>query len=78
MRTTVTIDDELLRAAKVLAAKEDRSMSSVLEEALRALLERSRAEESERRASFDLPVFEGTFTVDPNDNAGLRDAMERA
>lgn len=78
MRTTVTIDDDLLRAAKVLAAKEDRSMSSVLEEALRALLERSRAYEAERRAAFDLPVFQGTFTVDPNDNAGLRDAMERA
>ena len=78
MRTTVTIDDALLRAAKVLAAREDRSMSSVLEEALRALLERSRTDEAERRATFDLPVFEGTFTVDPNDNAGLRDAMERA
>jgi metal-responsive CopG/Arc/MetJ family transcriptional regulator len=77
MRTTVTIDDDLLRAAKVLAAKEDRSMSSVLEEALRALLDRSQANEAERRAAFDLPVFGGTFTVDPNDNAGLRDAMER-
>lgn len=78
MRTTVTLDDDLLRAAKVLAAQQDRSMSSVLEEALSDLLERSRADAAARRSTFDLPVFEGTFTVDPNDNAALRDAMEHA
>ena len=77
MRTTVTIDDDLLPAANVLAAKEDRSMRSVLEEALRALLERAQAADAERRSAFDLPVFEGSFTVDPNNNSAMRDAMER-
>ena len=78
MRTTVTIDDDLLHAAKVLAAKEDRTVSSVLEQALRGLFERARREEVGRRATFDLPVFEGGFNVDPNDNRAVREAMEEA
>jgi len=38
MRTTVTIDDELLAQAKVLAARTHRTIGSVLEEALRKLI----------------------------------------
>ena len=38
MRTTVNIDDELLAAAKVLAARTHRTIGSVLEDALRAML----------------------------------------
>lgn len=40
MRTTVTIDDALLADAKVLAARTHRTVSSVLEEALRDLIAR--------------------------------------
>lgn len=76
MRTTVTIDDDLLRAAKVLAAREDRTVSSILEQALSEHFERARRSEADRRASFRLPVFEGGFSVDPNDNRAVRDAME--
>jgi plasmid stability protein len=38
MRTTVNIDDEVLAAAKVLAARTHRTIGSVLEEALRRML----------------------------------------
>lgn len=38
MRTTLTIDDELLAGAKVLAARTHRTIGSVVEEALRRML----------------------------------------
>jgi predicted transcriptional regulator len=38
MRTTVTIDDELLAQAKVIAAQTHRTIGSVLEDALRKLI----------------------------------------
>lgn len=38
MRTTLNIDDELLAAAKMLAARTHRTIGSVLEEALRRML----------------------------------------
>ena len=77
MRTTVTIDDALLREVKVLAAREERTVSSVLEEALRELFERSRDDRARRRSTFDLPVLAGGFDVDPNDNRAVRDAVEQ-
>lgn len=40
VRTTVTIDDQLLDEAKVIAARTRRSVSSVLEDALRELVAR--------------------------------------
>jgi plasmid stability protein len=45
MRTTVTIDDDLLDQVKVLAARTRRSVSSVLEDALRAMLDRPSLEQ---------------------------------
>ena len=39
MRTTVNIDDQLLAEAKVIAARSHRSIGSVLEDALRRLIE---------------------------------------
>lgn len=54
MRTTVNIDDHLLAEAKVLAAQTSRSLGSVVEDALRALLRR---DANERDAvTFRLPV----------------------
>ncbi len=41
MRTTVDLDDELLRAAKVVAASEGRTLTSVLEDGLRSVLSSS-------------------------------------
>jgi hypothetical protein len=44
MRTTVSIDDELLRAAKLRAAETGRTLAAVIEDALRlALQERAPA-----------------------------------
>jgi hypothetical protein len=54
MRTTVSIDDELLRALKTIAAREDRTMGSVVEDAIREHLDRV----ASRRAPFTrLPTF---------------------
>jgi len=41
MRTTLTIDDHLLREAKALAARTNRSIGSVFEDALRQMLARA-------------------------------------
>lgn len=76
MRTTITIDDALLREAKVLAARTDRTVSSVLEEALRGLLERQLEEDERRMAGFTLPTYDsGGFLVDILDKEALADAL---
>jgi len=49
MKATFDIDQELYRAIKVEAARADRSVREVIEEALRAWLER--AEDAEDQAS---------------------------
>jgi Arc/MetJ family transcription regulator len=46
VRTTVNIDDHLLAEAKVLAARTSRSLGSVVEDALRAMLRRDADERS--------------------------------
>ncbi len=51
MRTTVTIDDDLLRAASVAAGTDERSV--VLHEALRALIERDAARRLARLGGSD-------------------------
>jgi len=38
VRTTVAIDDELVRAAKTVAARSDRTLGAVVSDALRAYL----------------------------------------
>jgi hypothetical protein len=56
MRTTVNIDDDLLRRAKELAARTGRSLGDVIDDALRTSL-------SARRKTRDvppLPVFHGS------------------
>jgi len=49
MRTTVRLDDALLRDAKRLAAEEGRTLTSVIEDGLRELLAHRTAETSEPR-----------------------------
>lgn len=49
MRTTVTIDDALLAEAKIMAARDNRRLGDVIDDALRRLLaERGSAERPER------------------------------
>ncbi len=58
MRTTVSIDDELLRSARALALQEGRSMSAIIEDALRLLLASQSAGAASRPV--DLPVYGGS------------------
>lgn len=55
MRTTVTIDDDLLATAKTMAARSHRTVGSVLEEALRELIARREAARASH-VRVDLPV----------------------
>ncbi|KGN38201.1 hypothetical protein [Knoellia subterranea] len=73
MRTTVTIADDLLKAARLEAARDDRTVSSVLEEALREHLVRARSSEM---ANFTLPTFGGGGAlVDILDKEALAEAL---
>ncbi len=76
MRTTVRLDQHLLREAKELAAKTGRTLTAVIEEALRENLARQRNRRTPSGAS--LPRFKGKGLrpgVDLDDNAGLLDLM---
>lgn len=56
MRTTVNIDEHLLAEAKLIAARQHRTIGSVLEDALRRLIEadEQRSQPTER---FTLPKY---------------------
>ena len=79
MRTTVSIDDDLLAKAKEVAARSGRTLSEVVEDALRESFARQ-SEVRERRVA-DFPVFHGGGKVQPgvdlDDNAALLDLMEQ-
>jgi Arc/MetJ family transcription regulator len=71
MRTTVSIDDELLRRAKRAAEDSGSTLSQLVEQALRAALSVPRAQ----RKLKPLPTFRGTgpaARVDFSDNAAVR------
>ena len=77
MRTTIRIDDALYRRAKSLAAQSGRTVSDVIEDAVRASL--SAKPPSGSVGIPDLPVFGGSGVqpgVDLSDNASLRDLMD--
>ena len=75
MRTTIDINDALLREAKSHAARERRTLKAVVEQALRELLS------GQARGVADgppIPVFHGQGVqpgVDLTDNAALEDFM---
>jgi hypothetical protein len=76
MRTTLNIDDALLSEAKQTAARTGRSLTSVVEDALRVAFAR-RAVAGRERAG--LPTFRGDGLqpgVDLDDSASLLDLME--
>lgn len=77
MRTTINVDDELLTEAKVVAAKEHRTLSEIIEDALRQAL--SRRASSGDRPPIELPVFEGNGLlpgVDLDDTDALLELMD--
>jgi len=56
-RTTVRIDDELLAELKALAARQHRTLNSVMEEAFRRMI--ATAQEQEQRPRVELPTYGG-------------------
>ncbi|MGH3982708.1 MAG: ribbon-helix-helix protein, CopG family [Pseudonocardiaceae bacterium] len=78
MRTTLRVDDELLRRAKSHAARQGRSLTSVFEEALRWLLAESERHEERTRVALPVSVASGGVLpgVDLGDTAALLDMME--
>ena len=77
MRTTIQVDDHVLREIKKIAAASGKSLGSVIEEALREKLARRRAPVDDRPV--ELPLFDGDGLqpgVDLDDSRGLLDRME--
>lgn len=76
MRTTINLPDELYRATKVRAAADGRTVTSILEEALRTFLDEPPAE---RPADYRVRPLRGApvpADVPLDDNAALRDLMD--
>jgi hypothetical protein len=77
MRTTIRLDDSLLREAKKAAAESGRTLTDLIEEALRVTLSPRRGGGSRKRMR--LPTFRGRGPlpgVDLDDSAALLDRME--
>jgi hypothetical protein len=75
MRTTVTIDDALLKRAKELAARSGRPLGAIVDEGLRVLL----AERPATAAAIDLPTYGGSGLqpgVDLDDKDALMALLE--
>ena len=76
MRTTIRLDPHLLREAKALAARTGKTLTAVIDDALRESLARHRS--PPRRTRVALPTFKGKGLrpgVDLDDTAGLLDLM---
>jgi hypothetical protein len=77
MRTTIRLDDDLLRKTRALAAQTGRTLTAVIEDALREALARSRQRRDQPRIA--LPTFKGNGLqpgVDLDDTVGLLDIMD--
>lgn len=77
MRTTVRLDDQLLKEAKLRAAASGKTMSEVLEEAIRRGF--TTTEPLPARRYLKLRSFKGTGTmpgVDIYDSAALLDILD--
>lgn len=78
-RTTIRLDDHLLVEVKKLAADTDRTLTAVIEDALREALARRR--KGRRSARVKLVTFKGKGLqpgVDLDSSAALLDRMERS
>lgn len=78
VRTTIRLDERLLREAKAFAARNGRSLTGVVEDALRQLLSRAVGTRG-GRAQVKLVTFGGGGLrpgVDLDDSAALLDLME--
>jgi hypothetical protein len=77
MKTTLDLDDELLKRAKAQAARESKSLTALIEEGLRLRLRR---QTQVRRAPVELPVFRGgrgfAAGIDPSSNRSIYDTAD--
>jgi hypothetical protein len=79
MRTTVRLDDDLLREAKRHAAATGRTLTALIEDALRETLGRRRRPASRERIELRTVGGSGTQPgVDLDDSNALLDLMDRA
>jgi hypothetical protein len=78
MRTTVRINDDLLQRAKKKAAEEGRTLTSLIEDALRLIVAKPKAN---RREQVELPVSKASGGVLPgidlNRSGDLEEAMNK-
>jgi len=77
MRTTIRLDDQLLIEAKQVAAQTGRTLTALIEDALREAL--ARRGQQRRRDRVRLPTVSGRGVapgVDIDDSAGLLEFME--
>ena len=75
MRTTLQLDDELVVQAKISAARSGRTLSQVIEDALRQALA-PRTEPTRLRVSVPTSPGRPLPGVNLDDNAGLLDLMD--
>jgi hypothetical protein len=76
MRTTVDLDEDTLRRAKQVAAANGTTLARLIEDAVRAVLNRRDDPAGPR---VELPVFHGRGLlpgIDLTDSAGLVDVMD--
>jgi putative antitoxin of VapBC-like toxin-antitoxin system len=78
MRTTIRLDEELLKQAKTESERQGRTLTSFIDEALRQMLARS--EHPAPKTKVKIPVSRGAGGtlpgVDINDSAALLDILE--
>jgi hypothetical protein len=80
MRTTISVDDDLLKEAKKVAADSGTTLNKLVEDSLRETL--SRRQSNDRTTRRPLPTFRPSVPgtqpgVDLNDTASLLDIMQR-
>ncbi len=78
MRTTVRLDDALLREAKQHAARSGRTLTSLIEDSLRQFLATAQRRPHSRRP-YRMATFKGTGVapgVDLSNSAALLELME--
>ena len=77
MRTTLQLDDDLMRDAKRAAIESGRTLTAVVEDALRQSLAKRKSGKRRRPVRFTTFGGNGLFLgVDLDDSAGLLDRME--
>jgi predicted DNA-binding ribbon-helix-helix protein len=78
MRTTIRLDERLLRDLKRLAAARGHTLTAVIEEAVRQFLARAAGEGRPKPTAFRVITFKGALRsgADLDDSSALLDLME--